>query len=119
MRISNDHILYSFSQYKHTQAVRKEYRIKSFELNILISIYYLTVIQGRTKGIKTRLQKCNPIISQKNIYATLYKLKDKGLILYETTDNRNRYTLELSSEGVLIIDRLFSVQAIESIKDKY
>ena len=119
MKIRDDIIIYGFSQYTHNQSIRREYRITQTRFNIFLSIYYATKITPKKRGLKSRIMTLNPQLNQVFIEKTLSILASKGLIVYERTESKHKYTLELTKEGLNVISSLYSVQSIDGLIDKY
>jgi hypothetical protein len=117
---TNDAILiYSFSQFSYTKAIRDEFRLSMPRFNIFLSVYYATKITPQKRGLKSRIMKLNPQKNQVYIEGTLQLLHSKGLIVYIRTEHKHRYTLEVSKEGYRVIDSLYSIQSIGEFIDKY
>ena len=119
MKHQDDMLIYTFAQWVHTKHIRHQYRLTGGRFSVFLSIYYATKINPKPKGLKSRLMKLNPQLNQVYIEKTLSILADKGLIVYERTDNSHKYTLELTVEGIRVVDELYGVRSIGEFLDKY
>lgn len=119
MRIDQKLLIFTFSHYAVSKPFRKTYRISATRFSILLSIYYATQINPKSKGLKSRIMRLNPQVNQVYIENTLNILSTKGLIHYERTNNPHKYRLELTTESKREIESIYSIQSIGEFLDKY
>jgi len=123
MNIDERLILYTCLQYGYSKLVRTSYRLNTFQLNVLIAIYYGSIINPQRwgKSIKQCIKTINPHMNSFYILRDLNVLNNKGLIDYNET-NPKKYWVKLTKEGKQVIEGLFDTDSIDyyigRMKDK-
>jgi hypothetical protein len=119
MKLDHKIMAYQMGQYKHSKPLRDRYRATISELHALTVLYYIHLKTPNHGGIRSRLQVLIPQWNQDKVNYMLHGLKAKGLITWEAGKNRQDYTLEPTKTGNQIVEELYSIQAIDTLIEKY
>ncbi len=119
MELRDKLLIYTFAQFNHNKPLRRAYRVSHPQLQVLLALYYTTKLKPPQRGVKAQLRKLVTQFNKEYIETCLVVLKARGLIVYEKTDRKHLYTLEVSKEGLSLIEEYYSEEVIGEFMDKY
>ena len=107
-------LLFNSLQFRYNKHIRTKYNITTPHLQVLSSLYYLTITNPPNKmRVKHGLRQLNPQMVHKALFKHVGRLVTAGLVEYDKGDGAYNYNLELTSLGVEVIESLFTVGKVE------